>query len=162
VSQSLPGRNSSQPGDVRCTAERGSKFRGGRSARSGDLGLSSPVLKNISVFIRPKSSLCLRSSRALQEGRIAIVTDVGCGMRWTRQRRRARLRAGRVFGSVSVRRARGRTALLRTAKPCGPGTRCWCQVGGGDVISTGTDNTFNSPTTVTRRIRRRGERGISR
>ena len=54
--------------------------------------------------------------------------------------------------SVSDRPARRRTALLpassmlrrsahagealgedgsRTAKPCGPGTRCWCQVGGG-------------------------------
>jgi hypothetical protein len=35
------------------------------------------------------------------EGRIAIVTDVGCGMRWTRMRRR-------------------RTARTRTTKSCGP------------------------------------------
>ena len=27
--------------------------------------------------------------------------------------------------------------MLRTAKPCGPGTRCWCQVRGGEVNSTG-------------------------
>ena len=51
--------------------------------------------------------------------------------------------------------------LLRTAKPCGPGTRCWCQVGGGASARPGLDNPY-SPTTVTRRIRRRGERDISR
>src|SRR6266516_1254189 len=26
--------------------------------------------------------------------------------------------------------------LLRTVKPCGPGTRCWCQVGGGFASPT--------------------------
>ena len=56
----------------------------------------------------------------------------------------------------------GRAAQLRTAKPCGPGTRCWCQVGGGVSSPTGSRCTVNSPTTVTRRIRRRGEHGISR
>src|SRR5260370_26637789 len=67
-----------------------------------------------------------------KEGRIAIVTDVRHGMRWTRQRRRAIAIAGRVQ-LVSGSQARGRTALSRTAKPCGPGTRCWCQVRGGEV-----------------------------
>jgi hypothetical protein len=57
--------------------------------------------------------------------------------------------------------ARRRPILLRTAKPCGPGTRCWCQVGGGETDLTGLAN-LNPPMTVTRRIRRRGERGISR
>jgi hypothetical protein len=52
--------------------------------------------------------------------------------------------AGRF--SVSEQRRARRTTPKRTAKPCGPGTRCWCQVGGGFVS----------------RIRRRGERGISR
>ena len=41
------------------------------------------------------------------EGRFAIVTDVGQGMRWTRQRR-------------SANTLRGRTMLMRTAKSCGP------------------------------------------
>jgi hypothetical protein len=49
----------------------------------------------------------------------------------------------------------------RTAKPCGPGTRCWCQVGGGARAQPGID-TIDPPMTVTRRIRRRGEHGISR
>src|SRR3979411_2893869 len=40
-------------------------------------------------------------------------------------------RAG--FGLSQTRErstARRRTVLLRTVKPCGSGTRCWCQVGG--------------------------------
>src|ERR1700742_44496 len=41
------------------------------------------------------------------EGRFAIVTDVGFGMRWTRQRRRAAKPCGRA-------------TRLRTAKSCGP------------------------------------------
>jgi len=30
-----------------------------------------------------------------------------------------------------------RAALMRTAKPCGPGIRCWCQVCGGASGPTG-------------------------
>jgi hypothetical protein len=63
--------------------------------------LSSPFCKKISVFSWPKSSLYSALSRALLEGRIAIVTDVGREMRWTLMCRR-------------------RTALMRTAKSCGP------------------------------------------
>src|SRR6478736_2915389 len=59
-------------------------------------------------------------------------------------------------------RARRRTTLLRTAKPCGPGIRCWCQVDGDVFGPTGRDHVNDSSTTVTRRIRRRGERDISR
>jgi len=36
-----------------------------------------------------------------------------------------------------TRRA-GRTALKRTAKPCGPDTRGWCQVVGGSYDPTGS------------------------
>jgi hypothetical protein len=35
-----------------------------------------------------------------------------------------------------LRRA-GRTTFERTAKPCGPDTRCWCQVGGDKFNPTG-------------------------
>jgi hypothetical protein len=38
---------------------------------------------------------------------------------------RARRIAGRPSGCERLIRA-GRAMLLRTAKPCGPGTRCWC------------------------------------
>jgi hypothetical protein len=50
---------------------------------------------------------------------------------------------------------------MRTAKACGSGTRCWCQVGGDFVGPTGRGKIFNPPMTVTRRIRRREERAIS-
>jgi hypothetical protein len=46
-------------------------------------------------------------SRSREEGRLAIVTDVGSGMRWTRQRQAQSLR--------------GRMTLQRTAKSCGSG-----------------------------------------
>jgi len=79
-------------------------------------------------------------------------------MRWTRQRFARDVSQGGF--SVSDNKARRREMLQRTAKPCGPGTRCWCQVGGGKSAQPGADFAANSPTTVTRRIRRRGERGI--
>jgi hypothetical protein len=64
-------------------------------------------VENISLF--PKKELCLSSTRPHpQEGRYAIVTSVGCGMRWTFRLKRAL--------------ARGRMSSKRTAKPCGPGT----------------------------------------
>ena len=86
---------------------------------------------------------------------------MGCGGRGSVGR--ATGIAGRGLSEpVSDRRARRRTALKRTAKPCGPGTRCWCQVGGGFSSPTGYRKTFNPPMTVTRRIRRRGEHDISR
>ena len=104
-------------------------------------------------------------------------------MQWTRAALRAREIAGRPSGCERSSRGR-RTALnppslklrrtgtkpveafgagvLRTAKPCGPGTRGWCQVGGGVASPTGRANAVNSPMTEARGIRLRGERGISR
>jgi hypothetical protein len=55
-----------------------------------------------------------------------------------------------------------RRRALRTAKSCGPDTRCWCQAVGGEIDPTGSDQTIKPAATVTRRIRRRGEHGISR
>jgi hypothetical protein len=45
--------------------------------------LSSPSAKNFWLVPSGKSTSQVRPSRAPQEGRIAIVTNVGCGMRWT-------------------------------------------------------------------------------
>jgi len=48
------------------------------------------------------------------------------GMRWTRERRRDRGRRA----SQARERPRGaqdERRIARTAKPCGPDTRCWCQ-----------------------------------
>jgi hypothetical protein len=63
---------------------------------------------------------------------------------------------------VSDEGGRSKVRRLRTAKPCGPGTRCWCQADGGKACPTGSGQAFNPSATVTRRIRRRGEHGISR
>jgi len=95
-----------------------------------------------------------------QEGRIAIVTDVGCGERWPRQCR-ARNRSCRVSLLMSEGRAR-RTVLKRTAKPCGPGARGWRQAGGDVANPTGFANIFNPPAMEAKGIRLQGERGISR
>jgi hypothetical protein len=105
-------------------------------------------------------------------------------MRWTRQRRARDVTAGRVGERpVSDRRRADERCCFRlrenfdggahsggalgedgsrTVKPCGPGTRCWCQIGGGFIGPTGSGRIANSPMTVTRRIRRRGERGVNR
>jgi len=90
-----------------------------------------------------------------------IVAYVGQGMRWTRQRRHANEIAGRII-FVSGFDAGRRTALKRTAKACGPGARCWRQVREDRSAQPGADSVANSRTTVTRRIRRRGEYAISR
>jgi len=62
--------------------------------------------------------------------------------------------------SVSEQRRARWTALERTAKPCGPDTRCWCQVARRLRQLNRAWSAANSPTTEARRIRLRGERGI--
>ena len=57
-------------------------------------------------------------------------------MWWTRQRQ-AREGVRRAVIRERIQRA-GRTALMRTAKPCGPDTRGWCQAAGGEVDPTGS------------------------
>ena len=141
---------------------------------------SSLIGKKIPVFDHPKSNLQTAPSRP-ERGAYRDRHVRRAGMRWTRQRRardcdrRAVLRerscSARTNGASTPPprlrfAARGRFRdwwrLLRTAKPCGPGTRCWCQAGGGSSNPTGFRSAVNSLATVTRRIRRRGERGISR
>ena len=65
--------------------------------------LSSPLTKNISLLQKCKSGVG-KAISCPQEGRIAVVTDVGCGMRWT------------LWAAADERGPR------RTAKPCGPDT----------------------------------------
>jgi hypothetical protein len=90
-----------------------------RATAAGDLldgaRLSSPAAKNISSSRSTQIISLSHAVSSLNEGRIAIVTDVGFGMRWTRQRRRARGMQGglSIEGTpVSIHPARGRTALL--------------------------------------------------
>jgi hypothetical protein len=70
--------------------------------------VSSSLCKNISLRGLVETALLIRSSRTRSEGRFAIVTDVGWGMRWMR-RRQARF---------SCRAGRERSP--HTAKSCGP------------------------------------------
>jgi hypothetical protein len=95
---------------------------------------------------------------------LAIVTNVGtgCGGRgsvgrevWSQgglsvSDRRARRTNDAASVSPMLRRVctprrkpLGRDGS-RTVKPCGPGTRCWCQVGGGFASPTGPDKTIQS------------------
>jgi hypothetical protein len=142
--------------------------------------LSNPRAKNISLFPKPKSVVMFAPSRPDKRayrdrhGRWA-------GMRWTRQRRARGVVAGRAFHCVrpvSGQAARGRTMLYpasmkasadwyqavecllrrrpRTAKPCGPGTHCWCQVRGGEIGPTGLEAPLIRATTVTTRTRSPG------
>jgi hypothetical protein len=73
--------------------------------------LSSPAHKNISLYPSGKSSLQARAIPCPHEGRIATVTDVGRGRRWTRMRRQ-------TSGATSGRRSRVVLA-----------PRCWRQLG---------------------------------
>jgi hypothetical protein len=118
--------------------------------------VSSPLFKKIPLRRRPKSVLEVSPS-CPERGALAIVTNVGMGCGGRGSVGRAMKSQGRLR-LVSDRRARRRTMKSRTVKPCGPGTRCWCQVGGGLASPTGSRKTFNPPMMVTKRIRRRGAR----
>jgi hypothetical protein len=61
-----------------------------------------------------------------QEGRFAVVTDVGHGMRWTRGRQARMAIAGRDEPRERSAGAQDDRRFLRTAKSCRSGTRCWC------------------------------------
>src|SRR5882724_5457957 len=80
-------------------------------------------------FLSPQISGFFRAVSSRQEGRIAIVTNAG----WDAVDARAPARrwSRRASYLVSEVRRAGRTALQRTAKPCGPDTRGWCQAAGG-------------------------------
>ena len=90
----------------------------------------------------------------------------GCRAAFTVSDMLARMNGASPSSPTPGRLSRGGGAnwrrRLRTAKPCGPGTRCWCQVGGGEVEPNRARPAIPRSTTVARRIRRRGERGISR
>ena len=98
-----------------------------------------PPCKNISLSASGKSSLQIRPSRPSRgayrdrHGRWArdAVDAAASGAQWDR-------RAG-LHGPVSNRRRADDRCCSRTAKACGPGTRCWCQVGGGMSAQPGAD-----------------------
>jgi hypothetical protein len=101
-----------------------------------------------------------------QEGRIAIVTDVGRGMRWTRQRRTREWSQGGPW-LVSDRTARRRPALKRLRRNPGRqhmsrSSHFGSQADGDMPGPTGSRRIANSSAMEARGIRLQGERAISR
>ena len=83
----------------------------------------------------PQISGYFRAVPSRQEGRIAIVTNARRDVVDAAAPAREGVR--RAVIRERIQRAR-RTALKRTAKPCGPDTRGWCQAAGGDFGPTGS------------------------
>ena len=120
-----------------------SQRRGGREARCGDFlqwlqaDLPRPVsvAKIICFAATPNHPYKSRHPVPKKRG-VGHRHERWGGMRWTRQRQ-AREAVRRAVIRERTRRA-GRTALKRTAKPCGPDTRGWCQAAGGEFDPTGS------------------------
>src|ERR1700682_1274788 len=88
--------------------------------------LSSPGCKNILYPLRLTATPNQWLSRTVpsrQEGRIARRHERGTGCGGRESVRRVTAIAGRVQLVSDLQRVR-RTTLMRTAKPCGPDTRC--------------------------------------
>ena len=96
-----------------------------------------PSLQKYTSSRRPQISPTTPPVPARQEGRIAIVTDVGRNA-VDAAAPAALIRSQGGLRPVSDRRRGRRTMLKRTAKPCGPGARGWRQVGGGVASPTGS------------------------
>jgi hypothetical protein len=85
---------------------------GSSPAVTSGLLLPDGQISDLAVQPRLQKYFCFRTpqitSRTLaipcpQEGRFAVVTDVGCGMRWTRQRQaRKRARTNDAFADGEV------------------------------------------------------------
>jgi hypothetical protein len=100
-----------------------------------DLGRPAPSRENISLSLCSNRWLfprCLVPTR----GADRASSRTRDGMWWTRERRRDRGRRA----SQARERSRGvqdERRIARTAKPCGPDTRCWCQACRGFPSPTG-------------------------
>jgi hypothetical protein len=85
--------------------------------------------------LSPQISGYFRASRLDKRG-VSRSSRTRGGMRWTRGvGAEVGCRAGQP---VSGSRCARRTTPMRTAKPCGPGTRGWCQAVGGEFGPTGS------------------------
>jgi hypothetical protein len=83
-------------------------------------------------------------------------------MRWTRERRRARAVAGRVEPRERPAGAQDERRLSVRQNHVVPTPVAGAKSAVANSGPAGSSSYFNPPATVTRRIRRRGERGISR
>ena len=96
--------------------------------RAGDL----PVQPHFQKYFRSRLTQIKSITRAVSSPMrgVSRSSRTRGGMQWTRQRWARNVMAGRALARERSQRADERR-FSRTAKPCGPGTRCWCQVGGG-------------------------------
>ena len=141
------GPGSAEQREERCTAS-GTREEIALRGRvviclSGGLltGLSSPLCKNISVFVPPKSHLELLVSHPT-EGRIAIVTDAGCGCGGRGSVLRAMGSQGGSMRPVSdqQRADEGCCSVRRSRVVLTP--RRWRQVRGVKSVQPGLDKTY--------------------
>jgi hypothetical protein len=104
-----------------------------------DLGRPVPSRKNISLFLRINRWLPVPHPVPLR-GALAIVTNVGRdavdaaasgAWSWSQGGLWSVSEHSVQTTGESPAKPFGGDGWLRTAKPCGPGTRCWCQAGGG-------------------------------
>jgi hypothetical protein len=103
--------------------------------------LSSPGCKNILRALRLTAAPNQWLSRTVpfrQEGRIARRHERGTGCGGRESVRRAMAVAGRAQTRERFAACETNDAFLRTAKSCGPDTRCWCQVRGGKSARPGS------------------------
>ena len=125
-----------------------------------------PVQSSREKYSASRSTQITRTTPAIprpQEGRIAIVTDVGCGERWPRSAGRAsRFSQGGLYKAcerrprADERRGRGRQSRVVLAPVAG--------VKPAEVLRnpTGFQRAFNPPAMEAKGIRLQGEHGISR
>src|SRR5215216_6677314 len=95
-----------------------------------------PSPQKYTSSLRPQITPTSQPVPARQEGRIAIVTDVGRNAVDAAAPAALNGLQGGLW-PVSDRRRGRRTVLKRTAKACGSGARGWRQVGGGLQSPTG-------------------------
>jgi len=91
----------------------------------------------ISLNPSGKSALPACPILSRQEGRSRVVTNAGGDAMDAGASARNGV-AGRVSRERSIG-AQDERRFQRTAKPCGPDTRCWCQAVGGKIDPTGSD-----------------------
>jgi len=91
--------------------------------------------RKIICFSFLKIGVLFAPSRLMKRG-VRVVTIRGVRDAVGATASRARAIAGQPC-AVSDQSAQDERRSSRTAKPCGPGTRCWCQAGGGCSNPTG-------------------------
>jgi hypothetical protein len=109
----------------------------------------------------PKSVAYLRPSRSDKRGGRAS-SRTRDGMWWTRERRRANAVAGRVEPRERFKGEQDERRLSVRQNRVVPTPVAGAKSAEAHSDPTGFEQSQNPPTTVTRRIRRRGEHGISR